>query len=81
MRPSAPDILRTYAPDFCWMTRHDLLLLAEQVNEEVNDATVAAAISRLVKKGVLITKPDDTILPKRGSRGGRPRLYRRINHQ
>ena len=49
--------IREFAPDFCWMTQKDLLLMAEQVDEDVNERSFPVVINRLVKRGELIARP------------------------
>jgi len=45
--------LRTLAPDFCWMTAHELYLMIEQVDEDADYRSVQVMISRLLKMGDL----------------------------
>jgi len=50
--------LRTYAPDFCWCSAHDLLLMIEQEPkfEDVSEESFRVTLSILKKEGLFITK-------------------------
>lgn len=74
---SIVDKLRSYAPDFCWCTAHDYLIMLEQLDEDVNPDSVTAVISRMVKSGELIMRPDPVIgLRKKGRKAN---LYLRVS--
>lgn len=40
-------------PDFCWSTFHELLLMAEQLDEDVKATSLAAALHRFSRSGHL----------------------------
>lgn len=48
--------MRTYAPDFCWMTSLDLLKLLEQHYPEVDEAIFKVSLSRYVREGLFIMR-------------------------
>jgi len=70
-------LLRRFAPDFCWMTAHDLYLMLEQINEDIDYTTLCVTICRMEKAGELIAKPWSSSTNPR-ARGPAPRLYRRV---
>lgn len=53
------DFLRTYAPDFCWCSAFDLMIMMEQVPEleDVEEGSLGGVLSYLEKQGWFITKP------------------------
>lgn len=73
--------LRQYAPDFCWCSVHDLLIMVEQVPlyEDVAYDTFAVTVHQLKKEGLFITKK--TIhYPRNQSRGSIGKLYLRVSN-
>lgn len=69
------DFLLFVAPDFCWCTTHDLLLMAEQIYEDVDENTFSVILSRLHKRGVFIKKPSPVHLLTPGKK---PVLWLRV---
>lgn len=48
---SPTKFLREYAPDFCWVSAFDLVLMAEQINEDVSEMSIRRTVSLLHLKG------------------------------
>lgn len=69
--------LKTYAPDFCWCSVYDLLLMIEQEPrfEDVTQESFKVTISILKKQGWFITKKNKYINPDKRSVGS---LYLRV---
>lgn len=65
--------LLTLAPDFCWCTAFDLLLMAEQIDEDVNTESFSVILSDLKRRGRFYYKSG----PPTGKRGYNPGLYLR----
>jgi len=71
--------LKQYAPDFCWCSVYDLLLMIEQepLYEDVTHECLTVIVYQLKKEGLFITKK--TIhRPKNQSRGLIGELYLRV---
>jgi len=73
------NFLRTYAPDFCWCSAHDLFIMMEQIPEleDVTEDTFKVTLSRLKIQGVFITKPN-YYRPEYNSRSRIGDLYLRV---
>lgn len=63
--------LLEYAPDFCWCSSQDLLIMAEQIDEDVSVESFKKILSVLYRGGAFISKP----APKQR---GTPFLYLRV---
>lgn len=76
MRPDTPPFsptrfLRECAPDFCWVSYRDLLLMAEQVFENVNENSLKQMLNRMAKRGEFFSRPSPLVAR------GRAKLYLR----
>ncbi len=73
------DFLRQYAPDFCWCSAHDLLLMLEQVPyfEDIAYDSLKVTLCVLKKEGYFITKKNP-VRRQSASRGLAGHLYLRI---
>jgi len=52
-----PKLIMKYAPDFCWISSYDLVIMLEQIYEDINPDSVCAALCSLVKEGKILKKP------------------------
>ncbi len=73
------DFLKTYAPDFCWCSAYDLLILVEQElrYENVTESSLAGTLSYLKKQGFFITKKVN-YRSIHNERGKKANLYLRV---
>jgi hypothetical protein len=62
-------------PMFCWQTTHEVLTYAEQINDDVQHASISGLLQNLVRRGYLESK----LVPKSPGRGGpmMVNMYRR----
>lgn len=72
------DFFRLYAPDFCWCTKMELYLMAEQLWEEVDFEIFTVVLSQRKRDGLFITKPYDRN-SHHGRKHGSTDLYLRKN--
>lgn len=70
-------LLNKYMPDFCWMTFQGLFRMLEQINPDIDENTCSVTLSRLHKRGRVMSKKDEhpTNTQRRGIRG---LLYMRV---
>jgi hypothetical protein len=70
-------ILRRLAPTFCWVTAHDLFIMAEYINEDLEFESFQVTLCGLCREGMFISKPYSSgVNPN--NRGPKPRLYLRV---
>lgn len=71
--------LKTYAPNFCWCSAHDLLIMIEQElkYEDITENSFYVILSYLKKQGFFITKKT-LYRPKHNSRSTIGNLYLRV---
>lgn len=75
--------LRNFAPDFCWCSVHDLLLITEETGDfdNMSENTFTATVSQLKTAGVFISRPDTSLAAdKHNKNGRRGNLYLRVSH-
>jgi len=53
---SVKQFLINNAPDFCWMSAYDLMIMAEQELPEIGYSVLRMHLSHLVERGYFITK-------------------------
>jgi hypothetical protein len=53
---SVKDFLLRGLPDFCWQDRYEILTMAEQLNEEIEEGNLFVQLCRLVNRGALEEK-------------------------
>jgi len=69
------EFLKTLAPDFMWVTYHDLLLMYEQIDEDCSDRSLAVTLCRLCKRGYFLRKRHVSRL---GRHKAKTTLYMRV---
>ena len=69
------EFLKTLAPDFMWVTYHDLLLMYEQIDENCSEGSLAATLCRLSKHGYFLRKRHVSRL---GDSRAKTTLYMRV---
>lgn len=71
------DFMKNMMPDCMWLTAHDIYLMIEQSNEDIDLNVVTCSLTAYHRKGILTRKIDDYPAHKR--RGFKPQyLYRRV---
>lgn len=70
------DLIRKYMPDFCYVTAHDLFIMLELVNPDIEYNVVTVTLCNMRKKGEVLYKPwTHPVRPD--TSGKKPGLYMR----
>ncbi len=68
---------RYVAPDFCWLTAKELFLMAEQIDEDIDENCFMVTLCNEARKGLFLARPWPH--PTADGGGGRPpRQYLRV---
>ena len=75
MPPSPTQFLRNVAPDFMWCTWHDLYLMYEQIDEDIDYQVFKQTLSYMKRCGYFVTKQSTAPSWRNGPK---PLLYLRV---
>lgn len=59
-------LIKSYLPTFCWQTFHEILVMLEQVDEDIDESSVRTTLTRLHQQGVVARKIDRRPTPATG---------------